>query len=295
MKKKLGLMALFMVVLLVLAGCGGGDAKENDTAGNDTADSSGNAISVISREEGSGTRGAFIELMGIEEKNDSGEKIDNTTEEAEISNSTSVMMTTVAGNKDAIGYISLGSLNDTVKAVKIDGVEATKENINNGTYKVARPFHIATKGDVSPLAEDFIAFIMSEEGQKIAVDNGYVSKENNGAYEAKNPEGKLVIAGSSSISPLMEKLIEAYKALNANADIQLQQNDSTTGMTSVMEGIADIGMASRELKDTELSEGLNPTVIAMDGIAVVVNNDNAVEELSSEDVKAIFTGEKTSW
>ncbi|NLN97382.1 MAG: phosphate ABC transporter substrate-binding protein [Eubacteriaceae bacterium] len=292
MKKKLGLMALFMAVLLILAGCngGGGDAQDKDAA-----DSSGNAITVISREEGSGTRGAFIELMGIEEKNDSGEKVDNTTDEAEISNSTSVMMTTVAGNPDAIGYISLGSLNDTVKAVKIDGVEATKENINNGTYKIARPFHIATKGDVSPLAEDFIAFMMSEEGQKIAVDNGYVSKENKGAYEAKNPEGKLVIAGSSSISPLMEKLIEAYKGFNANADIQLQQNDSTTGMTSVMEGIADIGMASRDLKDTELSEGLEPTVIAMDGIAVIVNNDNSIEDLSSDDVKAIFTGEKTSW
>lgn len=292
MKKFLALGLAMMMSVAALTGCGGG--SEEAAEGGDTAAASG-AISVVSREDGSGTRGAFIELFGIEEKNDAGEKVDMTTEMAEITNSTAVMMTTVAGNPNAIGYISLGSLDDSVKALKIDGAEATAENIKNGTYKVARPFNIATKEDVSEVASNFIAFIMSDEGQAVVEENGYISQGSTGAYTASNMSGKIVVAGSSSITPVMEKLKEAYIALNPNVTIEVQQNDSTTGMTSVAEGTCDIGMASRELKDSELANGLQPTVIAMDGIAVIVNQENTVSDMTSDTVKAIFTGATTDW
>lgn len=252
-------------------------------------------ITVVSREDGSGTRGAFIELFGIEEKDDSGEKFDMTTEDAEITNSTSVMMTTIAGNQDAIGYISLGSLNDTVKAVRIDGIEASVDNIKSGAYQIARPFNIATGENVSDVAADFIKYIMSEEGQNVVEDSGYISQGKEGAYQAAGVSGKIVVAGSSSVTPVMEKLKEAYVVLNPDVTIEVQQSDSTTGMTSAIEGVCDIGMASRELKDSELEAGLNSAVIAMDGIAVIVNNDSPVEELTSDQVKAIFTGEVTDW
>lgn len=253
------------------------------------------SITVVSREDGSGTRGAFIELFGIEEKNESGEKLDMTTEDAEITNSTSVMMTTIAGNPNAIGYISLGSLNDTVKAVRIDGSEASVENIKSGSYKIARPFNIATIENVSDVAADFIKYIMSEDGQAVVEDSGYISQGNDGAYQAAGVSGKIVVAGSSSVTPVMEKLKEAYVVLNPGVTIEIQQSDSTTGMTSAIEGVCDIGMASRELKESELSAGLIPAVIAMDGIAVIVNQDNPVEELTSGNVKAIFTGEAADW
>ena len=252
-------------------------------------------INVQSREDGSGTRGAFIELFGIEEKDADGNKIDNTTEEANITNSTEVMLTSVAGDEYAIGYVSLGSLNDTVKALKIDGAEATAENIKAGTYKIARPFNIATKGDATGLAADFINYIMSDEGQKVIEDNGYISQGSNGAFTSDGSTGKIVVAGSSSVTPVMEKLIEAYKAINKDAEIELQESDSTTGMTAAMEGTCDIGMASRELKDSETEGGLTAQVIAMDGIAVVVNNSNPMDEMSSDNVKDIFTGAVTTW
>ena len=287
MKKVFALAMAMTVAVGMLAGCGG-----NDSAQDSAQDS---AITVVSREDGSGTRGAFIELFGIEEKNDAGEKIDNTTDTAEITNSTAVMMTTVAGNDNAIGYVSLGSLNDSVKALSIDGVEASAENIKNGTYAVARPFNIATGKEVSEVTQDFINFILSEEGQAVVEENGYISQGNAGAFESTQAEGKIVVAGSSSVTPVMEKLKEAYLAINPNATIEVQQSDSTTGMTSTMEGMCDIGMASRELKDSELAAGLNPTVIAMDGIAVVVNHNNAVDNLTSEQVKEIFTGKLTDW
>ena len=286
MKKVFALAMAMTVAVGMLAGCGSKDSAQ------DSADS---AITVVSREDGSGTRGAFIELFGIEEKNDAGEKIDNTTDTAEITNSTAVMMTTVAGNDNAIGYVSLGSLNDSVKALSIDGVEASAENIKNGTYAVARPFNIATGKEVSEVTQDFINFILSEEGQAVVEENGYISQGNAGAFESTQAEGKIVVAGSSSVTPVMEKLKEAYLAINPNAAIEVQQSDSTTGMTSAMEGMCDIGMASRELKDSELAAGLNPTVIAMDGIAVVVNHNNAVDNLTSEQVKEIFTGALTDW
>lgn len=255
------------------------------------------AVKVITREEGSGTRGAFIELMGIEQKDADGNKVDMTTVEADTTNSTSVMMTSVAGNPYAIGYISLGSLNDTVKAVQVDGVEATVANVKAGTYKVARPFNVAVKEEgLSDLAKDFLAFIQSAEGQEVITDADYVSVVDDAkAYSGTKPEGKIVVAGSSSVTPVMEKLKEAYLAVNTNASIEVQQSDSSTGMSSAIAGSCDIGMASRELKDSELEKGLTPVTIAMDGIAVVVNNENPAEELSSEQIKEIFLGNVDSW
>lgn len=264
-----------------LTGCGKGGSNDN--------------ITVVSREDGSGTRGAFIELFGIEEKDADGNKVDNTISTAEITNSTSVMMTTIAGNKSAIGYISLGSLDNSVKAVKIDGAEATVDNVKNGSYKISRPFNIATKGNVSEQTQDFIDYIFSAEGQAVIEDAGYISQGNNGSYTASGKSGKITIMGSSSVTPVMEKLKEAYVALNPDVTIEVQQSDSTTGMTSAIEGACDIGMASRDLKDSELSEGLNAQAIALDGIAVVVNNDSNVTDLTSDQVKQIYTGDITKW
>ena len=253
------------------------------------------AIDVISREDGSGTRGAFIELFGVEQKDASGEKVDYTTDDAEITNSTEVMITSVAGDKQAIGYISLGSLNDSVKALKIDGAAATVDDIKDGSYKIARPFNIVTTGEVSDVAQDFINFIFSEEGQKVVEDNGYISQGNQGAYTASGKSGKFTVAGSSSVTPVMEKLAEAYKALNSDVTVEVQQSDSTTGVTSALEGVCDIGMASRELKEEETAKGAQGQVIAMDGIAVVVNNENPVEDLTAEQVKDIYVGDTTDW
>ena len=253
-------------------------------------------INVISREDGSGTRGAFVELFGIEQKNAEGKKVDYTTDECDITNSTSVMMTSVAGNDCAIGYISLGSLNDTVKALAIDGAEATVENIKAGTYNVARPFNIATLAETSEAAQDFIAFIMSAEGQAVIEAKGYIAVvENAAAFEGGKVSGKIVIAGSSSVTPVMEKLTEAYMAINSNVEIELQQSDSSSGMTSTRDGVCDIGMASRELKDSEIEAGLVPMTIAMDGIAVIVSNDNEVTGLTTEQVRSIYMGETTDW
>lgn len=253
------------------------------------------AIDVISREDGSGTRGAFIELFGVEQKDASGEKVDYTTDDAEITNSTEVMITSVAGDKQAIGYISLGSLNDSVKALKIDGAAATVDDIKDGSYKIARPFNIVTTGEVSDVAQDFINFIFSEEGQKVVEDNGYISQGNQGAYTASGKSGKVTVAGSSSVTPVMEKLAEAYKALNSDVTVEVQQSDSTTGVTSSIEGVCDIGMASRDLKEEETAKGAQGQVIAMDGIAVVVNNENPVDDLSAEQVKDIYVGDTTDW
>ena len=249
---------------------------------------------MISREDGSGTRGAFIELFGVEEKNDAGEKVDNTTVDAQITNNTSVMMSTVAGNQYAIGYISLGSLNDEVKALKIDGAEASAENVENGSYKVSRPFNIAYKGELSDVAQDFVDYIMSSDGQKIVSDNGYATVSENAAYSGKKPSGKISVAGSSSVSPVMEKLAEAYQKVNTNAKVEIQTSDSSAGMQSAMGGTCDIGMASRDLKDEEKS-ALKVETIAKDGIAVIVNNANTCDDLTLDQVKSIYTGETTVW
>ncbi len=294
MKKVLCIAVAGLMSLMLLAGCGSQPQGNNDTGTTETT-TAGNPITVISREEGSGTRGAFIELFGIEQENEAGENVDYTIATADQTNSTGVMLTSVAQNPDAIGYVSMGVLDDSVKALDIDGVEATVENVKNGTYSVARPFNIATTAEVSDVAADFISYILSADGQAIIEEAGYIAVSDAEAYAGEQVTGKIVIAGSSSVSPVMEKLIEAYNVVNPNADIELQQSDSTTGMNSTIEGICDIGMASRDLKDSELESGLTPTVIAIDGIAVIVNNENSVEGLTSEQVKAIYTGEITNW
>ena len=269
------------------------ESSSSDTADSSDFDSS-EAISVVSREDGSGTRGAFIELFGVEEKDENGDKVDNTTEEAIITNSTEVMMTMVAGDEYAIGYCSLGSLNDTVKALTIDGAEASVENIKSGDYTIARPFNIVTKDSVSPVAQDFINFILSKDGQAIVEDNGYISVADDAeAFTSDNSEGKVVVAGSSSVTPVMEKLKEAYTGVNSNAEIEIQESDSTTGVTAAIDGTCDIGMASRDLKDEET--GVSATKIAMDGIAVIVNNSNPTTDMSKDTVKDIFTGAATDW
>ncbi len=282
-------IAALGVMTAAFAGC---STQEN---GGDAAGTTGK-INVCSREDGSGTRSAFIELLGIEEKDESGEKVDRTVATAEITNSTAVMMTTVAGNKQAIGYISLGSLSDDVKALKVDGAAPTVDAVKDGSYKVSRPFNIVTKeGTSNPAAEDFIAFIMSEEGQKVVEEEGYISNGNNGAFTSANPTGTITVAGSTSVSPVMEKLKEAYNTINSGLTIELQTNDSSTGVSSAIDGTCDIGMASRELKDEEVSKGAKATVIATDGIAVIVNNENSFDDLTSEQVKQIYIGEITSW
>lgn len=307
MKKAISMFMAAAMAATMMAGCGNSTAADDTTADSaaeastgetSTADGAGEAsgaINVISREDGSGTRGAFVELFGVEEKNADGENVDMTTEDAQITNNTSVMMTTVSGDTSSIGYISLGSLNDTVKALKIDGAEATAENIENGTYKVSRPFNIVTKDDISEVAKDFVDYIMSDDGQAVVMEEGYISVAATGAYAGSKPEGKVVVAGSSSVTPVMEKLAEAYQAVNTGAEIEVQQSDSTTGVTSASDGLCDIGMASRALKDSEASLGLTATVIATDGIAVIVNKDSAVDELTSDAVKGIYTGEITDW
>ena len=297
MKKFISVFAAVSMVAAMAAGCG----SNNDTSaqGGAAADEgtgsewdAANAITVVSREEGSGTRGAFTELFGVVDDDDN----DMTTLDAQVTNSTSVMMTTVSENEYAIGYISLGSLDESlVKAVKIDGAEATAENIENGSYKVSRPFNVAVKPDSdNAVAADFMAFIMSTEGQEVVSGEGYIPVSDVEAYAGSAPEGSCVVGGSSSVSPLMEKLIEAYAAVNPNASIELQTSDSTTGMTSAIEGSYDIGMASRELKDEEAAE-LTGTVIATDGIAVVVNQNNPTDDLSADQVKSIYLGDVTTW
>lgn len=306
MKKKVAALLITGIMAVAMTACGSsnsGTDNSGSTDGTAKTESSADAdsdwdntrdITVVSREDGSGTRGAFVELFGIEEEVN-GEKVDMTTEEANITNSTSVMMSTVAQDEYAIGYISLGSLDDSVKAVKVDGSEATAENIKNGSYKISRPFNIATKEDLSDAAQDFEDFILSTEGQKVVEDNKYIPLDDVSDYKSNGASGKVVVAGSSSVSPVMEKLKEAYQAVNSDVEVEIQTSDSTTGMQNAIDGVCDIGMASRELKDSETEGGLTAQVIAMDGIAVVVNNSNPMDEMSSDNVKDIFTGAVTTW
>ena len=278
-----------LTALVGLSACG----KSNGGSSSTSSSASGN-ISVVSREDGSGTRGAFVELFGVQEEQN-GEKVDLTTDKAIVTNSTSVMLTTVAGDKSAIGYASLGSLDDTVKVLKIDGTEASVANIKAGSYKISRPFNIVTKDKISEAAQDFINFILSSDGQAVVEENGYIPLDDTKAYQSSVDSGKVVVSGSSSVTPVMEKLKEAYSKVNSKVEVEIQQSDSSTGITNAIEGTADIGMASRDLKDEETSKGVSSTVIAMDGIAVIVNKDNKVDGLTSEQVKTIFTGKTTSW
>ena len=293
MKKSVSLLLAGLMLCGALAGCGGNDSADANNAaeGGDAASTGASgAITVISREDGSGTRSAFVELTGVEDDNG-----DNTTVEAEIANKTDVVLTSVAGNEKAIGYISLGSLNGTVKAIQVDGVDATVENVKSGDYKLSRPFNIATKGEPTGVAKDFINFIMSADGQAIVEEEGYI-KVNDAAeaFTTDGSEGQIAVGGSSSVSPVMEKLIEAYEAVNSKAKIDLQTSDSTSGMTGAIDGTFAIGMASRELKDEEKAE-LTGTAIALDGIAVVVNPANSVANLTMDQIKSIYVGETTDW
>ena len=294
MKKSVSLLLAGLMLCGALAGCGGSNdsygANDAGNAGGDTATGASGAITVISREDGSGTRSAFVELTGVEDDNG-----DNTTVEAEIANKTDVVLTSVAGNAKAIGYVSLGSLNDTVKAIQVDGVDATVENVKSGDYKLSRPFNIATKGVPTGVAADFLNFILSADGQAIVEEEGYI-KVNDAAeaFTTDGSEGQIAVGGSSSVSPVMEKLIEAYQEANPKAKIELQTSDSTSGMTGAMDGTFAIGMASRELKDEEKAE-LTGTAIALDGIAVVVNPENTVANLTMDQIKGIYTGETTDW
>ena len=310
MKKKLLAAILMGTMVFGMTACGGNNEESTNNqktqtetdanAGTEEKESdAGSAvegeITVISREDGSGTRGAFVELFGIEEEVD-GEKVDMTTDYAQVTNSTSVMMTGVAQNPKAIGYISLGSLDDSVKALKVDGAEASTENVKNDTYKISRPFNVAAKEGVSEVAQDFMDYILSEEGQKIVEESGYISAaENAEAYAGNKPKGKVVVGGSSSVTPVMEKLKEGYEAVNPDAEIEIQQSDSTTGMESALSGTYDIGMASRALKDSETEKGLTGVQIALDGIAVIVNKENSLADITSDQVKDIYTGEITDW
>lgn len=296
MKKLTVLFAVTAMVGTMLVGCGGSDTTETtDATGSDNAASG--YIAVVSREDGSGTRGAFIEIVGVEQKDENGDKVDYTTIDAQIANSTSIVMTSVAGDTNAIGYISLGSLNGTVKAVSVDGTEATAENVVSGAYGVSRPFNIAVMETLeNEAAVEFMSYIMSTEGQTIVGENGCIALTDGiEAFEAMNTEGKVVVGGSSSVSPVMEKLIEAFALVNPNVTVELQSSDSTSGMTCAADGTYDIGMASREVKDEEIALGLVPTVMAIDGIAVVVNSGNTLDNLSMEQVKEIFTGEIATW
>ena len=286
MKKFLTALCAFTAAALLFVGCSSEQSASFD--GN-------SSITVISRENGSGTRGAFIELFGVEQKDADGNKIDMTSPEAQQTNSTSVVLTSVAGNAYAIGYISLGSLNDTVKALKIDGAEATVENIKNGSYKAARPFNIVYKDGLSETAQDFVNFIMSKEGQAVIEGAGYISAAAGEAFSSANPSGRIVIGGSSSVTPVMGKLKEAYEKINANVTIEIQETDSTSGINGAIDGVCDIGMASRELKDSEAEKGLSSTKIAIDGIAVIVNRQNTTDGLTTEQVGKIFMGQITKW
>ena len=297
MTKKITATALFGVLAVsAFAGCGSAGSSSNGSsdAGSDaTKFDASKTISVVTREEGSGTRDAFTELTGVLVK-DGDNKTDNTTTSAVTINSTEAVITNVKDNEAAIGYISLGSLNDTVKALKIGGVEATADNVKSGDYAVSRPFNIAYKSELCDVAQDFVDYIMSSDGQKIVSDNGYVTVSENAAYSGKKPSGKISVAGSSSVSPVMEKLAEAYQKVNTNAKVEIQTSDSSAGMQSAMGGTCDIGMASRDLKDEEKS-ALKVETIAKDGIAVIVNNANTCDDLTLDQVKSIYTGETTVW
>ena len=257
--------------------------------------SQGEAINVVSREEGSGTRGAFIELFGVQEKGADGEKVDLTTDKAIVTNSTAVMLTTVAGDVNAIGYASLGSLDDTNTILQIDGVDATVENIKNGSYQISRPFNIVTQEKLSEEAQDFIKFVLSSDGQAVVEKSGYIPLDDVSTYTAGVVKGKIVVSGSSSVTPVMEKLKEAYNKINPKVEVEIQQSDSTTGIINTIEGTADIGMVSRGLEDAELAKGVTETVIALDGIGIIVNKESQLTGLTSEQVKAIYTGKITSW
>lgn len=299
MKKAISILLAAVMCTALFAGCNSGNTSSGGagtTSGGPAGTSfdTGKTITVVTREAGSGTRDAFTELTGVLQKDDAGNKTDNTSKDAVTVNSTQAVISNVTGNEYAIGYISLGSLNDMVKALKIGGVAPNAQAVKDGSYTISRPFHIAAREDVSEAAQDFIKYIISTQGQQVVADSGYIPLDDTKAYDGTKPSGKIVVAGSSSVSPVMEKLKEAYKKVNPGATVEIQTSDSSTGMTGAIEGTCDIGMASRALKDQE-TEKLTATKIALDGIAVIVSKDNSCDDLTTDQIKSIYTGELTKW
>ena len=293
MKKVLASL-LALLIALALAACtddtGGASQVEDPVSAFDST----REINVVTREQGSGTRSAFVELFEVQEEQADGTKRDAITEQASVENNTNTILTTVQNDPYSIGYVSMGSLNSNVKALSIEGVEANSENVKNGSYPISRPFLIATQKGADPLVADFIAFIQSKEGQDIVVVSYIAVNESAAAYSGDRPAGAIVVGGSSSVAPLMEKLIEAYLAINTNADIELQVTDSSTGMNNAIEGSYDIGMSSRELKDSE-RETLTETKIAIDGVAVIIHPSNPVGNMTKAQVRDIYLGETKTW
>ncbi len=290
MKKLLCTLLAGALMATALVGCGSTDSKTDETKETESSAMTG-AIYPITRESGSGTRSAFSELFEIVDADGN----DAITETAESTSSTSVMMTTVAGNEYSIGYVSLGSLSDEVKAVKIDGAECTVDNVKSGTYKISRPFNICyIDGKLSKAAEDFKAFILSTEGQAVVEEEGYIPMETTESYKASGVSGKITLAGSTSVAPVMDKIKDAYQKLNSDVTIEIQESGSSAGIQSATEGAVDIGMSSRELSEDE-AKTLKSEQIALDGIAVIVNKNNTVDNLTAENVKSIYLAETTDW
>ena len=273
----------------------GTDAATEPSSGETTEPAAGTLtsdITVISREEGSGTRGAFVEIMGVVDA----DEVDATVQTAEVVNSTSVVTQTVAGKPAAIGYMSMGSLYSSVKALQVDGVDATVENVKNGSYAVSRPFMICYKEEnLSELGRDFVNFIMSADGQAILGEDYIAVDENAAAYTSSGLSGNLSVNGSTSVGPVMMELAEAYMNLNSGVTIDVQQTGSGAGITAAVDGSCEIGMSSRELKEEEVAEGLTPVQIAIDGIAVIANQENPVAGLTTEQIREIFLGNITNW
>lgn len=295
MKKSILLIIMAILLGTLFTGCSSNKkATEKKGTEKKAITYKGEAINVVSREEGSGTRGAFIELFGVEVKNADGTKKDMTTKDAQVVNNTEIVLSNVASDDYGIGYVSLGSLNDKVKALQINGVDATEANVKNGSYKISRPFNIVTKGEKTGVAKDFIDFILSADGQKVVSKSYIAVNEQAPAYAGSKPSGKVVVAGSSSVTPIMEKLKEAYVKINPNANVEILMSDSTTGINAAINGTCDIGMASRDLKDTE-KDKVGTTQIAIDGIGVIVNKNNPLKTLTNDEVRKIYVGETKEW
>lgn len=276
-------LVLMLVLVLSLESCGKG--------GSDTGDKS-DPIYVISREAGSGTRSAFVELMGIQVDGE-----DRTTLLAEVSQSTAVVMGTVAGNEHAVSYVSMGVLNGSVKAVKVDGIAPDAASIKDGTYPVYRPFLVCSGGTLPAQAEDFLAYILSREGQEIIASEGYIPPSDGGKpYELKKGlSGRILLAGSTSVAPVVQALADSYRQIHENVEIEIQQTGSGAGIAAALEGVCDLGLSSRSLTEEERAEGLQEQVIALDGIVVIVNHANRIDDMTKEQIRRIFTGEITDW
>ncbi|HBC29891.1 MAG TPA: phosphate ABC transporter substrate-binding protein [Clostridiales bacterium] len=287
--KLLSIITLALMLSMVFAGC------TQETPGTPAADFDFDKdITVVARDAASGTRGAFHEIMNIIVKENDTE-VDKLVVGALEFDGTDKVITAIEGDKYGIGYISLGSVSERIKAVAVDGVEPTVENVRSGSYSVSRPFLLVTKGTESKLVKDFLKFTESAEGQAITNEMKFIGAiDAPGEYTASGMSGTIKVAGSTSVAPLMEKLQEAYNELNPDVTFETQAQGSSQGIKAAIDGSYDIGMASRELKAEEASE-LNRYVLAIDGIAVIVNNENPKSDLAADDITNIYIGEITKW